>query len=330
LTRFEFVRSRLLAPAPPLIVALPLALPFILAPTLVRWVVDGVITGTTFVPYFPFVLLAAVFLGSRAAGVVMLVSAPVANFLFMEPRYTLFANAGDTLGAMFFVIASSLIIALTDSLRRTLRQVETGARREADLNVELQHLNSELQHRVKNMLTVVQGLAGQTFRGSPANDEAVRTFRGRLQALSEAQDVLTSGRSESCRLPDLALRALAPFNEQGALCIDGPPCTLPEEACVPLVLALHELGTNALKYGALSTRTGSVDLVWTTAETPSGKREVALAWTEKEGPVVAPPTRKGLGSRLLKPQRGLDDVTLEFRPKGLKCTIVVAHAAAVP
>ncbi len=164
----------------------------------------------TFVCYFPFVVLAAIFLGRRAAFVVMLGSAAVANFLFMAPRGTLFANAGDTLGAALFCISSSLIIALAHNLRLTLMDVHNGAQREAALNAQHQHLNSELQHRVKNTLAVVLGLAVQTFRGATANDGAVRTFIGRVHALAQAQDVLTSGRWESCQLPDLALRALAP------------------------------------------------------------------------------------------------------------------------
>ncbi len=107
--------------------------------------------------------------------------------------------------------------------------------------------------------------------------------------------------------------------------IVGPTCSLPEAACVPLVLALHELGTNAVKYGALSTLSGSVDLVWTSVEAPCGGREVVLDWTEKEGPEVEPPTRQGLGSRLLTRQPGLNDVTLQFRPEGLRCRIVVGQ-----
>jgi two-component sensor histidine kinase len=93
---------------------------------------------------------------------------------------------------------------------------------------------------------------------------------------------------------------------------------------VPLVLALHELGTNAVKYGALSALSGSVDVVWTLRQSKDGaRREVVLDWTEADGPKVEPPTRRGLGSRLLKPQRGLDDVTLDFQPDGLTCRIIV-------
>ncbi|CAN7643870.1 hypothetical protein LJR219_005057 [Phenylobacterium sp. LjRoot219] len=85
--------------------------------------------------------------------------------------------------------------------------------------------------------------------------------------------------------------------------VAGPTCTLPEAACVPLVLALHELGTNAVKYGALSSLTGSVNLAWTVVAADDGRHEVVLDWTEKDGPDVQPPTRRGLGSRLLTAQR---------------------------
>lgn len=98
---------------------------------------------------------------------------------------------------------------------------------------------------------------------------------------------------------------------------------------MPLVLALHELGTNAVKYGALSSLSGSVNVVWTSVETPGGGHEVVVEWTEAEGPTVAPPTRHGLGSRLLRRQPGLDDVTLEYRPEGVRCQIFVGQSAEV-
>jgi two-component sensor histidine kinase len=304
--------------------AIPLAAPFVIAPTLLRFAVDRFVTGTAFVAYYPFVLLAALLLGWRGAVLVMLASAATANFLFMAPRHLLFAEPGDTLGAVFFLVSASMIIGLANTLRRTVAEVQAGVEREAVLNGQLQHLNSELQHRVKNMLSIVQGLANQTFRDMSENSDAARIFKGRLHALAEAQDVLTSGNWERCQLPALAVQALAPFNGEGAVTLSGPTCALPEDACVPLVLALHELGTNAVKYGALSTLSGSVEVAWTVRQAEDADcREVVLQWTEADGPKVTPPTRRGLGSRLLKPQRGLDDVALDFRPEGLKCRIVV-------
>ena len=325
---FKIIQARLLAGPPPLPLALTTGLGLVAAPTLLRLAADGVVTGTAFATYYPFVLGAGVLLGWRAAMLVGVASALLANFLFMEPRYVLFGGLGDTVGTAFFLFSCSIMLALVDTLRRTLIDVEAGRLREAGLNAELTHLNSELQHRVKNTLTVVQGLATHTFRQAPENDEIVRVFRSRLQALSEANAVLTSGNWELCRLPDLAVRALAPFNGHGAMHINGPACTLPEQACVPLVLALHELGTNAVKYGALSSLSGSVELVWEVR--PSGEahasHQLVLDWVETGGPPVQPPSRRGLGSRLLARQRGIEAVTLDFRPDGLAGQIIVADA----
>ena len=327
-TRFKFVRSRLLAGPPNLAWRLSLALLFVGMPTLLRMAIDPVITGTSFVTYYPFVLAAALVIGRNAAAGVMLADALLANFLFMEPRYELFAKAGDTIGVMFFLVSCSMTIALVDTLRRTFIDVEASSQREAGLNAELRHLNSELQHRIKNTLTVVQALATQTFRGTAGSEEAVRAFRGRLHALAEANEVLVSGKWEQCQLPDLVIRALAPFNGHGAVRIAGPVCSLPEQACVPLVLALHELGTNATKYGALSALNGSIDVCWTirSAHGDDAAQEIVLEWTESGGPPVETPDRRGLGSKLIAPQSGIDDATLDFRPQGVACRLVVGGA----
>ncbi len=329
MTRISFIRSRLLAGPPKLSCAVLLGIIFVAAPTLLRWAADPVITGTAFVTYYPFVFAAAIFIGWEGALGVAIISTLVANFLFMAPRYILFANPGDTLGATFFLASSSMLIALVNTLRRTVVDMEAGRRREAVLNGELRHLNMELQHRVKNTLMVVQGLATQTFRGATGSDDIVRTFRGRLHALGEAHAVLTSGKWETCGFPALATRALAPFNGDGAISLTGPSCELPEYACVPLVLAFHELGTNAVKYGALSTLGGRVEVRWQVEQTDAKgvTQTLVLDWIETGGPPVSPPTRKGLGSKLITPQHGIDAADLDFRPEGLACRIVV-HGAA--
>ena len=97
------------------------------------------------------------------------------------------------------------------------------------------------------------------------------------------------GHWETCRLPDLAVRALDPFNMGGAISLYGPPCTLPEESCVPLVLALHELATNAVKYGSLSTQSGNVDVLWRFHETEANETDLVLEWIERGGPEVEQP-----------------------------------------
>lgn len=245
---------------------------------------------------------------------VTLLSAITANFLFMEPRFTFFATQSDTVGTLFFVIAASMIVAVGQTLRRAVRELEQSRTREA-------HLNRELQHRVKNTLAVVQGLATQTFRPLSGAGEPLDKLHGRIRALAEANEILRHGQWEECRLPELAVRALEPFNSKGAVELVGPECSLPEESCVPLVLALHELATNAVKYGALSTGNGAVRLSWKTLDDAAGETALHLKWQENGGPLVAQPIMRGLGSKLLRRQSGLDDVKLAFEPTGVECDI---------
>ncbi|HEX8471728.1 MAG TPA: sensor histidine kinase [Brevundimonas sp.] len=184
-------------------------------------------------------------------------------------------------------------------------------------------LNLELQHRVKNNLAVVQGLARQTAKTSPDPSDFNRAFHGRLMALSQANDILLTGKWEECRLPELVEAALKPFLKEGIITTAGPPCRVPARPCVPLVLALHELGTNAVKYGALSDPCGQVRLTWRIENGTA-----VFDWEETGGPHVEAPKRKGLGSRLLSKQPGLADVRVEFRPEGLTCRITIEGASA--
>jgi two-component sensor histidine kinase len=318
MTRLQFVKARLLAPSPGIAWSLIWSASALAAPTFVRWVLDPFVTGITYITYYPFVLLVAMTLGWRYAMGVVLLAAAMADFLFVDPRYTISSEASDWVSGLIFVSSSALMIAVAETLRRTLRELEEGLEREAALN-------AELDHRVRNILTVVEGLAAQSLKGELAHDDAVRTFRGRLHALASAHEVLTSGRSLACELPHLAERALAPFIAHGAVTVSGPDCQLPEASAVPLVLALHELGTNAVKYGALSAPAGQVDVSWSLRAHAKG-HDLILRWCERGGPAVSPPKRRGLGSRLLRAQHGLDDVTVGFDPAGVTCDVRIDGA----
>jgi len=321
MTRLDFIRKRLLAAPPIGAAALSYNSLAVALPTMVRASLDSVVSGTTFVAYYPFVLLSALLLGWRNAVWVTMASAVTANFLFMLPRYSFFHDFTDTFGALLFVISSALIIGVADTLRRTLRDAHDARLREA-------HLNRELQHRVKNTLAVVQGLATQTFRDVPDAKPQLVTLQGRIQALAEANEILRHGHWETCKLPDLAMRALEPFNSAGAISLVGPSCSLQEASCVPLVLALHELATNAVKYGALSTQQGVVEVRWTLNAAEKGEGSLlTMEWAESGGPQVEPPSRRGLGSRLLRPQSGISDVALIFASEGVRCRIEIDGAA---
>jgi len=186
---------------------------------------------------------------------------------------------------------------------------------------DLRLLLAELNHRVKNTLAVVQAIAHQTFRNGDASDAARRAFEGRLIALSTAHDLLTQSNWESASLRDIAADT---FVSQGAdgrrLFLDGPDIHLAPKQALALALALHELCTNAVKYGALSNEAGRIDIRWARK---SG-RALNIEWTETGGPAVSVPERRGFGSRLIEQSlaRDLDArVKLDFHPAGVRCTI---------
>jgi PAS domain S-box-containing protein len=184
-----------------------------------------------------------------------------------------------------------------------------------------QLLTNELNHRVKNTLAVVQAIASQTARYSPEPDDFNAAFSSRIGALARVHDVLTKDQWSGTGFQDLARASLAPFSGQGHLIrLAGPPVVISPTHAVTLSLALNELATNAVKYGALSAEGGYVTLFWTLARQPGG---MALYWAEHGGPKVAPPAQTGFGSVLIERlavQLGAE-VTLEYLPHGVRCSM---------
>jgi PAS domain S-box-containing protein len=181
----------------------------------------------------------------------------------------------------------------------------------------------ELNHRVKNILTTVQAIAGQAFKGE-GNNEARASFEGRLFALARAHDVLTHENWQGAELSDLIDEAIAPYGgkEGGRFEVDGPKLWLNPEMALSLAMALHELATNAAKYGALSVPSGRVVIRWTVA--PGPPRHLSFHWREKGGPLVTPPTRKGFGTRLIERSLAQDvsgEVRLTYEPAGVVCVV---------
>jgi PAS domain S-box-containing protein len=200
-----------------------------------------------------------------------------------------------------------------------LALVDVSERKRADKQREL--LLAELNHRVKNTLAVVLGLAHQTFRDKES--AAKKAFEGRLIALATAHNLLTRANWESASLRDLVLDSL-PVKQTGStrFRIGGPLVLLAPQPALALTLALHELFTNALKYGALSNETGKIDVEWNRNEDDAAP--LTLIWRESGGPAVSPPTRRGFGTMLLERTLAEDlngKVDMEYRPEGLLCTI---------
>ena len=185
-------------------------------------------------------------------------------------------------------------------------------------------LINELNHRVKNTLATVQSLAMQTLRNTERSADARELFESRLTALSRAHDVLTRESWEGAELRQVASRALEPFTAQdGRVSIKGPNVWLTPKQALALSMTLHELATNATKYGALSNDAGTVQVNWTVVPF-DGTRELELTWNEQGGPPVSPPTRKGFGTRLIQRNLAHDlggDATIDYRPQGVVSVI---------
>ncbi|HEX2561108.1 PAS domain-containing protein [Phenylobacterium sp.] len=181
----------------------------------------------------------------------------------------------------------------------------------------------ELNHRVKNNLATVQAIAVQTLRGAESTTETREAFLNRIGALAAAHDILTREQWEGVGIEEIARGVLDPLiGDRRRIRYQGPHIRLAARTALSLSMAFHELGTNALKYGALSRPDGTVEIVW---DLRSGaKAALALTWTERGGPAVEPRAHRGFGSRLL--ERGLaaelnGEVNLRFDPQGLTCEL---------
>jgi two-component sensor histidine kinase len=181
-----------------------------------------------------------------------------------------------------------------------------------------QLLLNELNHRVKNNLATVQSMAAQTARRSADLRTFIADFEGRLVALARTHDVLTAKAWSGAALQEILEGGLSPFSTRVRL--HGPPVELDSTQALALGLLTHELATNAVKYGALSTAEGVVDVGWTVLE----RRRLSLSWRERGGPAVQPPQHRGFGTRLIERLASGDlrgELKLEFAPAGLEMTL---------
>jgi PAS domain S-box-containing protein len=187
-----------------------------------------------------------------------------------------------------------------------------------------QHLLfDELNHRVKNTLSIVQALAQQTLRSRPAPADFARSFTDRLGSLARAHSLLTHDSWRGAPLHDIVATALAAFIDEGRpIRIAGDPVTVPASATVTLSLMLHELATNAAKYGALSVADGKLAIRWTATDTGSGIA-VDLHWQEEGGPPVSQPKAPGFGSRLLagSAQQLGGQFEVDYAAGGFRCRL---------
>jgi two-component sensor histidine kinase len=213
-------------------------------------------------------------------------------------------------------------ILLLVGLGFAVRMATTIARGEMlhDLLIE------ELNHRVKNTLAILQSIATQTFRSASRAER--EKFEGRLGALAEAHNLLSQEKWQGSELQDVVARVLKPYllNNPERVRMAGPKVPLSPRLAVILSMIVHEIATNAAKYGALSNDSGTVTLNWEVLEESDGNK-LRMIWTETGGPHVSAPVQRGFGSRLIersaRDQLG-GEATVDFLPRGVVYTVTSA------
>jgi PAS domain S-box-containing protein len=208
------------------------------------------------------------------------------------------------------------------------RDISERRRAEAQRNL----LVAELSHRVKNTLATVISIARQSFATNPNAVEAQRSFNARIRALAQTHSRLAEAQWSGVPLETVLLDELAPYrHEDGAnLRISGPVTILNSRQALTLGMAMHELATNAAKYGALSTEHGVVDVRW---DVGADGKQLRIMWTEQGGPVVVPPRRNGFGRLLIEKVLASDlggEVSMHFGEHGLECAITVPLSVNLP
>ena len=259
-----------------------------------------------------------------------------ARSLLAAPVY---ARAGDLEGSFLFGhrephafrarhadfvvgIAGQAAVAMDNAQLFREAQNELAARQRSEEDLRL--VAGELEHRIKNMLAMIGAVANQTFRGSESKEDAERSFETRLGALAKAQDVLTASSWTNAPIRRIVEGALAPHGvTDGRFELTGPDFRITGKQALSLSLALHELATNATKYGALSVEGGTVHLHWGVIDAQGGQ-VFELLWREAGGPPVVQPSRTGFGSRLIQRTLAGDfegDVAFLFEADGFQCRL---------
>ena len=295
--------------------ALSIALLCVAAATVLRLAIDLIAPDAVpYATYFPAILIAALIGGGVAGTLAALVSALAAWYMFVPPRFS-FAHLrpDDVVSLGLFFFAAFAIIWIADRYRRVLRRLD-------EEEAYRQVVVADLSHRVKNKLATVYAILRHELRG---HRDVWESAEGRLRALSAADDFLAAAEDgQSVALTQILEMELKPYGN-ARVSMTGEPIALAGKMPSVLSLVLHELATNAAKYGALSGETGNIDISWR-----EDGEHVALEWKESGGPPVAPPQKRSFGTSLI--ERSLDpfkgSARIDFAPDGVVCRMRLPRA----
>lgn len=237
-----------------------------------------------FTTSYPAVLFATLLGGVGAGMYAAVLSGLIAWWAFMTPPFTfLFRTSGQIGSELIYFFVCFLIVWAADHYRSLTKRLE-DEEKFRKLTVE------ELAHRLKNKIATIQAIISFQLRDEPETRKAII---GRLSALSATDDLILETQGQGARLREILAAELGPY-EVSRIAIAGPVILLSPKLATTMALLIHELATNAAKYGALSSATGQVAISWSLSD-----RRLSLEWRETGGPVIGTPTKTGFGMRLL-------------------------------
>lgn len=285
-----------------------------------------------FITFFVAVLLTTLIAGTGPGVLVIGLSVVFGWYFYFAPMDNI--SAIESLLAIgLFAFLSGLMVAVAHMLNRKVEGLlDERARNEALLQdsalveLQLEQMNIELRHRLKNTFAVISGLITQSARYSRDIATFARTLSGRLSAMGLAMDLIATRNFQGAVLGELISDTLKPLVPPGVhrIEIKGPEVIVPGDIASALALTLHELGTNAIKYGAWSNEHGVVSIGWNTESLDDEESRFELVWVEQGGPEVTEPERQGLGTILIDSGFPAAKVERDFTPDGVHCRIVAA------
>lgn len=312
------------------LVAYPIAAVIFVTAALLRiFLLNGLPASMPFLTFFIAVLLATLIAGTGPGLLVVAASLVFAwSFYFSQSaQYTPFDLA---VALSAFGLMAVLIVMVVHLLNRKVehlldeRDRNEGLLQESALGeLQLEQLNVELRHRLKNTFAVIGGLVSQSARYSRDVPSFATALSGRLSAMGTAMDLVATRSFLGASLNELIADTLRPLVPPGAgrLTVKGADGMVPGDVTNALALTLHELGTNAIKYGAWSNDAGSVEVSWRFDQLSDDESEFELVWVERDGPAVSQPERRGLGSLLIDSGFPSAKVERTFTKEGVRCRI---------
>ncbi len=275
----------------------------------IRASIDPFIGGGLYFNFlFPAVLIAGLFGGIWSAVSVALLGGLLSAYIWIPPKFVVVLHGEGIFRLASFWVLAAMMILVTSLVHTALDRLTTAERR-------AKAVASEMKHRVQNNLTVVQAIVRQTLGSSDDVAEIRKLLTERLAALGRTHDLMENFDEEEVSLERVIRKALEPFGLRQFTLAGPSSVIIQQDSLLSVMLLIHELATNAAKYGALSDSAGEVAISWTEDQ---AAQKVSLDWKECFGPRVDQPSRTGFGSRLLKAAFGANII---YEPDGVRCTV---------